>query len=124
MRIFKTRLFAKWAYKMHLKDAYLKHAIKEIEEGLIDAYLGGQVYKKRIAIHGRGKSSGIRSLIAFKASDRAFFIFGYAKNEKDNMTYDEEKIVKALAKELLGYSFIQLDKLLLEGKLMEVNDEN
>lgn len=123
MRIFKTRLFAKWADKIHLKDAHLKHAIQEIEKGLVGADLGDHVYKKRIALPGRGKRGGVRSLIALKASDKAFFIFGYAKNEKDNMTDDEEKIVKALAKELLNYSFIQLNKLVLERKIMEVDDE-
>jgi hypothetical protein len=49
MRIFKTRLFAKWARKEKLTDRLLQQAIHEMEQGLLDADLGGCVYKKRIA---------------------------------------------------------------------------
>lgn len=36
----------------------------EMERGLIDADLGGHVVKKRVAIGGRGKSGGVRTLLA------------------------------------------------------------
>jgi hypothetical protein len=37
-----------------------------MEQGLIDADLGGGLFKKRIALPGRGKSGGARTLIATK----------------------------------------------------------
>ena len=79
MRIFKTKLFHQWASKEGLNDAALCRAVDEIERGLIDANLGGRVFKKRVAIQGRGKSGGLRTLLAFKHEDKAFFIYGFAK---------------------------------------------
>lgn len=64
MRIFKDRLFDKWAYKEGITDKVLCVAVAEMENGLIDADLGGHVYKKRVALQGRGKRSGARTLLA------------------------------------------------------------
>ena len=123
MRIFKTRLFAKWAQKEKLSDSLLRLAIQEMEAGLVDADLGGHLYKKRIALKGQGKRGGVRSIIAYRALDKAFFIFGYSKNEKENMTAEEKKVAKALANEVMAYSTEQLNKLVTYGKLIEVNYE-
>jgi hypothetical protein len=43
MRIFKYKTFEKWAKKQGLSNVDLKNAINEIEKGLIDANLGGDV---------------------------------------------------------------------------------
>jgi hypothetical protein len=47
--------------------------------GLIDADLGGHIVKKRVALPGRGKSGGARTLLAYRLGDRAFFVYGFAK---------------------------------------------
>jgi len=120
MRIFKTRLFAKWLRKEKLSDQLLRGAVQEIEKGLVDADLGENVYKKRIPLKGRGKRGGARSIIAYKASEKTFFIFGFAKNEKDNVSSKELKIVKSLARELLSYTDRELSELIKDGKLIEV----
>lgn len=120
MRIFKTRLFAKWARKERLTDKALAQAVEEMERGLVDANLGGNVYKKRISITGKGKSGGTRSILAYKSSDKAFFIFGYAKNVKANISDEDLKLAKDLAKELLNYTMERLDDLVKKGKLYEV----
>jgi len=91
-----------------------------MESGLIDADLGGFVYKKRIALAGRGKRGGTRSVIAYQIKRKAFFIFGYAKSEKNNISEEELKIAKAFAGELLSYNDQQLDTLIKDGKLIEV----
>jgi len=52
---------------------------------LVAADLGGGVIKQRIARPGQGKSGGFRMLIAFKAGAGAFFVHGFAKNERDNI---------------------------------------
>lgn len=66
MRIYKTKWFAKWARKEGLVDEALQDAVAEMNDGLVDADLGGHVYKKRAAIAGQGKRGGLRSLLAFK----------------------------------------------------------
>ena len=44
-RVFKTRTFARWSRKAGLVDAALRAAVVEMAAGLIDADLGGRVYK-------------------------------------------------------------------------------
>ena len=66
MRIFKTKLFSKWARKEKLGDKQLIQAIQEMERGLVDGDLGGHVYKKRIALGGQGKRGSLRTILAFK----------------------------------------------------------
>ena len=100
--LFKTKRFQKWAANENLSDEVLKKAINEIENGLVDAELGGNVYKKRIGILGRGKRSGVRTLLAFKIEDRAFFIYGFSKNERANINADELKALKIYAQDYWG----------------------
>ena len=66
MRIFKYKTFEKWAKKQRMHNTDLKKAINEIQNGLIDADLGGHVYKKRIGLHGKGKRSSHRAIILMK----------------------------------------------------------
>lgn len=79
MRVFKTRSFYRWAKEQKLKDEVLRKAVQEIEEGLYEANLGGSVYKKRISIGNRGKSSGSRTLVAFKLNNKAFLFMDLRK---------------------------------------------
>lgn len=65
MRIFKTKNFSRWAVKENITNTDLKNAVKEIGVGLIDANLGGGLYKKRIAVGGKGKSGSARTLLAY-----------------------------------------------------------
>ena len=96
----------------------------EMERGLIDADLGGHVVKKRVAISGRGKSGGARTLIAYRISDKAIFVYGFAKNTRGNISVDELKALKHLAKMLLNYSDKALTEAIKYGALIEVkNDE-
>lgn len=52
MRIFKNKVFNKWAAKEGLDDNALRSAVDEMARGLIDADLGGHVVKKRVALAG------------------------------------------------------------------------
>jgi hypothetical protein len=70
MRIFTTKWFMQWAAKEGLTDEALRTAVAEMEQGLIDASLGGHVYKKRVGVQGRGKRGGVRTLLAFKTDDK------------------------------------------------------
>ena len=110
MRIFKNKAFIKWASKEGLNDEVLRNAVTEIEQGLVDADLGGYVFKKRVAISGRGKSGGARTLLAYKVGGKAFFIYGFAKNTRANIKDDELKGLKAYASVLFGYNDIALKR--------------
>ena len=65
-RVFKTRYFSRWLRKTLLSDAALCRAVAEMEQGLIDADLGGGVIKQRIARPGAGKSGGFRSVVLYR----------------------------------------------------------
>ena len=120
MRIFKTRQFDKWAAKEGISDDALASAVIEMEDGLIDADLGGHVFKKRVPLPGRGKSGGARTLLAYRFGDRAFFVFGFAKNERSNIDDKELKALKRLAGVYLGFKEMQLRQAVSEGVLVEV----
>jgi hypothetical protein len=120
MRIFKNKEFALWAKEQKLADFTLKRAIHDIEEGLFEANLGGNVYKKRISLGNRGKSGGARTIIAFKRHNNTFFIYGFAKNERTNITPREQHALKALAKIYFTYDEKQINRAIEVGALIEV----
>jgi hypothetical protein len=79
MRIFKIRAFVQFAAKKDIEDKDLIKAIQEMEDGLIDANLGGGVCKKRVARKGQGKSRGYRVIVCFRQGNRSFFVYGFAR---------------------------------------------
>ncbi len=104
MRVFKNKWFQKWATKEGLSDEALQVAVEEMEDGLIDAELGGHVTKKRVALPGRGKRGGSRTLVVYQQGNKAFFVYGFAKNERANINAKQLKALKLLATQLLGYT--------------------
>ena len=74
-----------------------------------------------MGLPGHGKRGGARTLVAFRRDDRAFFIYGFAKNERANISQKELKALKLLAATLLGYSRAGLEKAVRAGELIEVN---
>jgi hypothetical protein len=120
MRIFTTRAFNRLGVASEFSNTDLIAAVAEMNDGLWDANLGGQVYKKRVALAGRGKSGGARTLVAFKSDDRAFFMYGFAKNQRSNIAAKEKQVLKRLAGELLRYSEKQLGQALGHRTLTEI----
>lgn len=120
MRIFKNKAFNKWAMEQRVKDSTLIKAIEEMEQGSYEASLGGSIYKKRIPLDGRGKRGGARVIVAFKLNEMIIFIYGFPKNQKDNITDKEKDALQALAKVYFSYSNKQLDLLINTGTFIEV----
>ena len=121
--IFKTRNFARLARKSGLSDSLLKMAVLEIQRGLLEADLGGGIVKKRIALPGRGKRGSTRTLLATNRNDRWFFVFGFEKKERVDISENELESLKKLAKDLLGLTAAQIAGALGEGFLVEVEHE-
>ncbi len=119
-RVFKTRHFARWMRKTALVDSSLCEAVREMVSGLIDADLGGDVVKKRVALPGRGKSGGVRTLVATRKASRWFFVFGFEKNERANVSPNELEALQMLASDLLALSGSQLDLAVEDGALQEI----
>ena len=120
MRIFKTTGFQRWANKEGLTDEAIRIAVTEMENGMIDASLGGSVYKKRVVLQGRGKRGGARTLVAYKREGRTFFVYGFSKNQKANVKKNELKALKLLATHLLSYTDAALIVAMNENELIEI----
>jgi hypothetical protein len=126
VRIFKNKWFARFARKENIEDADLCEAIDKAEHGLIDADLGGGLIKQRVARPGEGRSGGFRSIIAFRKGDRSFFIYGFAKNELDNIGASDLRLLKRLAKNYLQQDESALQILMGDRELQEIviNDQD
>lgn len=109
--------------KTELSDVALIAAINEMEQGLIDADLGGGIVKKRVALPGRGKSAGSRTLVATNRGNRWFFVFGFEKSERANISPKELTALQLIATDLLKLSSVEIDVEVENGALQEVGDE-
>jgi hypothetical protein len=119
-RVFTARHFNRWMRKAGVSKRALCEAVVEMEQGLIDADLGGGVVKKRVALPGRGKSGSTRTLVATNKRDRWFFLYGFEKNERDNVSARELEALQRLAADLLRLATTGLDAQVEAGALKEI----
>jgi len=91
--------------------------------GLIDADLGGNVYKKRVGMPGRGKRGGARTILGSNLGDRWFFIFGFEKNDRATVDARELAALQRITATLLALDTTLLDRSLNEGELTEICNE-
>jgi len=66
------------------------------------------------------QSGGARTLIAFKRDDKAFFMYGFAKNQKENINDKELKALKRLANEFFKYNDNEIDQAIKAKEIIEV----
>lgn len=119
--ILKRRDFAKWQTDEQIADSALCKAIQEMELGLIDADLGGCLYKKRIAREGGGKRGGYRTLLSAKLGTSYVFMFGFAKSARANITTVEKKALRYAGGVFLNLSQEALAAALQVGTLEEIH---
>ncbi len=119
-RVFKTKTFARWSRKAGVPDDALCTAVQEMVAGLIDADLGGHVYKKRVAMPGRGKSGGARVILGTRLEERWFFLFGFQKNERATVDTRELAALQVLASALLTMESKPLEQAVGSGELLEI----
>lgn len=122
-RIFKRRDFARWQTGERLPDTVLCKAVREMESGLVDADLGGLLYKKRVARPGSGKSGGYRTLLAARIGSRYVFLHGFPKSATANITREEKRALQFAGKVFLELRVGNLSKALQSGVLLEVRCE-
>jgi hypothetical protein len=105
-------------------DHSLCGAIERAERGIVDADLGGGIIKQRVARAGQGRSGGYRFLIAFRSESRAVFLYGFAKNERDNIEDDELATLREIASAWLEADDERLEHAIEQGILQEVSYDN
>ena len=119
MSLYKTRAFSRLAKKTGLSDSALKKAVDEMREGIIHADLGGNIYKQRVALQGRGKRGGSRVIVAANMQDRWIFVHCYLKGAKADISPAEENAFKEFAQIYLQLSQ-ELIEIAVEHGVLEV----
>jgi hypothetical protein len=101
-------------------DAALEDAVARAEKGHVDADLGGEVTKQRIARASQGKSGGYRTIVFFRRGARAVFAYGFAKSGTANIDAGEEKQFMEAAHHVLRLTEKRIEELLKNGDFVEV----
>ena len=119
-RVLKTPVFNRWMRKADLTDQALSKATDEMKNGLIDADLGGGILKKRVPLPGRGKRGAARTLLATNRKGRWIFLFGFQKNDRENISGHELEALQELSSDLMGFSEAEIDLAVARHELLEV----
>jgi hypothetical protein len=120
VRIFKTKGVTRFARRERISDRSLTEAIERADRGIVDADLGGGLVKQRVARSGQGRSGGYRMLIGYRMRDRAVFLYGFAKNEQDNIDAEQLIELRKIAAGWLEATDIQIERSLEGGRLQEI----
>ena len=110
----------RFSRKEGIADAASRDAVARAEKGQIDADLGGEVIKQRIARPGEGRSQGYRTIIRLRRGEKAFFPYGLSKSQRANIDDHEEHQFREAAKHVLALTENQLAELVRRGDFTEV----
>ncbi|MBW6487133.1 MAG: type II toxin-antitoxin system RelE/ParE family toxin [Syntrophobacterales bacterium] len=121
MNVYRSKAFTRLARREGLTDLEVCQAVAEMNAGLSDANLGAGLFKKRIAMPGQGKRGSWRALLGFQAGKKAFFLYLFPKNSRDNIEDNEMKALKRLTRYYLTLKPDEIKTALQCGELSEVN---
>jgi hypothetical protein len=120
MRVFVVKGFGRFQRREKITDAMLCGAVNAATTGLVDAKLGAELIKQRIARPGQGKRGGFRALVALRGSERAVFLYGFAKSERENIAPDRLAELKLYASRWLGFDDDAIERAIADDELREV----
>ncbi len=122
MQVFKSRWFQRFAKREGISGHDLLDAVQRAERGLVDADLGGEVIKQRLARPGHGRSGGYRTIILLRRGERAFFVYGFAKSDRQNISKHEAMQFREAARHILSLSSQVICSLVEKGDFVEVRE--
>jgi len=116
------KAFRKWSDGEEIPQRDLCQAAKEAFAGHVEADLGGYLFKKRLARSGGGKSGGYRTILGFRKrnSDRIFFLYGFPKSSRANVTRREQDALSLNAKALVDATDDQISALKERRTIVEL----
>jgi hypothetical protein len=120
MHVYATKSFRRFQRKERIADAMLWDAVVRADSGLIDADLGGGLIKQRVARKGQGKRGGYRTILAYRSGERAVFLYGFAKNQRDNIEADELEDWREIGSSLLRAGMEAIERAVADDEVMEV----
>jgi hypothetical protein len=118
----KTKWFDRWARKNKISNEMLSSTIISLENDQSTVDLGSNLYKVRVARKGSGKSSGYRTILVYKKNKRAIFVYGFAKNERENISSLELKAFKTIGNDLLNLTVNEIS-VAVENKALHKIEE-
>ena len=119
MNLYKTRPFARIAARAGLTGAALKKSAEEMSRGLIQADLGDQVFKQRVALPGRGGGGRIVVVVSPR-EDRYIFVHCYLAKDRDNPAPGEETAFRELGRLYLNLSGADMEAAVMNCLLEEI----
>ncbi|MDD5567622.1 MAG: type II toxin-antitoxin system RelE/ParE family toxin [Candidatus Omnitrophica bacterium] len=119
MRYLKNNRFQRDLKNNGLDDENLESVLDDIFDGRATP-LGSKFYKIRGAKEGKGKRSGFRTLFFWKKEKIIVFCLLFAKNEQDNLTSDEKKVLKILSNEYDKLTDGEIQRLINEKTFTEI----
>ncbi len=120
MKKLSTKWFKKWAKKSKIKDQDLLDTVDNLINGLSTAGLGSNLFKIRVKREHSGKSSGFRTIVVYKEDEKAIFLYGFEKNEKDNISKTELLYFKKLGNDFLALDENQIKQLIEARSLFDI----
>jgi hypothetical protein len=73
-----------------------------------------------VALPGRGKRGGARTILATRHAGTLFFLYGFEKNERENISSRELAVYRELGRVLLDLPAGRIDDVLTVYQLIEV----
>ena len=125
-RVFRTKAFGRFQRREKIADKALCEAVGRAARGIMDADLGHGLIKQRVARPGQGRSGGFRTIIAYRAGDRAVFMYGFAKSQMANIADDDLRDLADYGALLLGLDDDGIEEMLAGDELKEIkcDDQN
>ena len=112
--------FAKFVRKERISEATLVDAIERVERGLIDADLGGDLLKLRVARTGEGRSGGYRTVVACRVGETAYFLLGFAKADLSNIGSTMLADLRRTGNGFLALNESEINQAKAEGQITEI----
>jgi hypothetical protein len=124
LRVFSTRWFGRFAASQNISNAQLLDAVQGAENGSIESNLGGGLIKQRVSRRGSGRSGGFRVVVAYRSGYRAVFVYGFAKNERENITRVELEDLRRVGRAWLEADNLAITAATADGAIHELRSED
>ena len=121
MKIYALKGFERFRRRELIGKKVFLEAIDRATAGLIDADLGGGLVKQRVARPGQGKRGGYRTIIAYQAGNRAVFLFGFAKNARENIAANDLAHWRLIGTDVLAATEMAIEQAIADDEMTEIN---
>ncbi len=84
--------------------------------------LGFNLFKIRISSGNKGKRGSFRTIVVYVSNIRAIYVYGFSKNELENISNKELEDFKELAKTYTNMNEMEIKLLLEQNSIFELEE--